>query len=200
MTPMNQSSFNVALLVAGLAALSSCNKNTADEFAASESVPGSTVQEPQAKTETKHCVAGGTATVAGSVKETDLAAVTTAWFYAPVPGMTAIAFQEEGMSCGMNESLTVALMLCGKEAKTYTVTEVPDEGPNCETSPNAAFVLAEDRSGIDLGQGSGGTVTLNHSGTGCLAGTFEVEIDTQSVTGSFEAMFCKDMKPPAQPE
>lgn len=195
---MSQSCFKVALLVASIAALASCQRNADQKPAVSAptTASASPANDPAAAkpNNTTLCTAGGNASVTGIVGESDFSKLTSAWFFEPMPGLVGIAMQEAGNSCGEGESPTVALILCGREAKTYSVIATPQSGPNCNGAPNTAFVVAEARDGIDFGSGTGGTVTIEVGDTDCLAGTFAVEIDSQPVTGTFEATFCRDMK------
>ena len=191
---MSQSRFNVALLVAGFAALGSCKKNTHQKPAVAAPTTASAAPAAAKANSATLCTAGGKASVTGIVGEAELSQLTSAWFFEPMPGFVGIAMQEAGNSCGEGESPTVALILCGREAKTYSVIATPESGPSCKDSPNTAFVVAERRDGVDFGSGTGGTVTVELGDTACLAGTFAVEIDNQPVSGTFEATFCKDMK------
>lgn len=203
----------VVLLIFALAALPSCKKSATDQPTAAGQVIEETEESSSATsidaapgqsadTDTQYCAAGGRATLAGTVGENDVdvAGLTSAWFVEPKPGLMAIALQEEGLSCGLNESLTVALMFCSRDAKTYTVMPAPETGPDCATKPSHAYVLAEGKDGIDIGLGTKGTLTIEHGSQDCLAGTFDFEIADKPIRGSFEAVFCEDAKGLHYPE
>lgn len=49
--------------------------------------------------------------------------------------------------------------------------------------------LLEDERGMDLGEATGGSVTVSYAG-GCVAGTYTLELGSDSISGAFDAVIC----------
>lgn len=99
----------------------------------------------------------------------------------------ALGLDEGDGACGepgAGRRLTV-LFCDTPEAKEYEIST-----PMAFRCPSEKVVaIVEDEAGADLAEATGGSVMVSYAG-GCVAGSYELELAADAISGSFDAVVC----------
>lgn len=98
-----------------------------------------------------------------------------------------LALDEGDGACGEpGPGRRITVMFCDTpKAATYEIS-VPGAF-RCPSEKVTAFL--EDETGADLAESLGGSVTVTYAG-GCVAGEYELQLGTDQIAGSFDAVVC----------
>lgn len=139
--------------------------------------------EPQS-----NCGTDGSGSVSGSVLGAEVTPVARANVII-VGGMAGIVLDEEPGACGAPSSSGEHLILIFCQLPEVGVTDVVSEAAYGCPGVNGAGLI-EQNGASDLASATGGTITTTSRTASCITGTFELDFDTEPMTGSFDAVIC----------
>jgi hypothetical protein len=101
----------------------------------------------------------------------------------------ALELDEGDGECGEpGPGRRISLLFCDTpKAQTYDI--MLGSAFRCPTEMPKIVGLLEDEHGMDLAEAIGGSVTVTYAG-GCVAGTYELQLGNDQISGSFDAVVC----------
>lgn len=99
----------------------------------------------------------------------------------------ALGLDEGDGACGEpGPGRRLSILFCDTpKAQTYEISI----GMAFRCPSEKVVTLLEDQTGADLGEATGGSVTVTYAG-GCVAGTYDLQIGNDAIEGSFDAVVC----------
>ncbi|MFN0247778.1 MAG: hypothetical protein ACKV2T_12900 [Kofleriaceae bacterium] len=99
----------------------------------------------------------------------------------------ALVLDEGDGACGQpGPGRRVSVLFCDTPAPRLYEISLP-AAFRCPSEKVAVFL--EDDRGMDLGEATGGEITVDYAG-GCVAGTYSLRFGTDPISGSFDAVVC----------